>query len=180
MLPTLDQVKEMLNQRRSIRYFSDKAVDKATIESLLDLARLAPSVENTEPWQFHVINNKEMKTKAMECSCYGNFTAGAGTFIMVTCDRSSKGNSTAPIWNPKEMEYSCVIAMHTMMLAATAQGLGSCWVSLHHGPAHNLLKLKDHQVVVGGMMIGHFKEGEELSSAPHARKSVQDIVKWYE
>ncbi len=177
---SINELLELMNQRRSIRYFSEKKIDRTTIDTILDSARLAPSVENTKPWNFHVIMNTEMKTKIMEFSCYGNFVLGAGAFIVVTCDRSSKGISNAPIWNPKEMEFSCVAAMHSMMLAATALGLGSCWVSLHHGPVHNLLKLKDHQVVIGGLMIGHLKEGEQIPSSIHDMREKDKIITYYE
>lgn len=178
---TLDDFRNLCYERRSIRYFSDKkSVDKATLESLIDIAHLSPSVENTQPWHFHIITNNELRTKLMECSCYGNFVAGAGTFIVVTCDRSAKGKATAPIWNPKEMEYSCAGAMHSLMLAAESIGIGTCWVSLHHGPSHNLLRLKDHEVVVGGIMLGYLKEGEKTASGEHDRHPLKEIMTFHE
>lgn len=178
---TLDDFQKLCFDRRSIRYFSDKkTVDRQTIESIVDVARLAPSVENTQPWHFHIITNPALKEQMMECSCYGNFVAGASTFIVVTSNRASKGASTAPIWNPKEMEYSCSGAMNTLMLAATSLGIGSCWISLHHGPAHNLLKLKDHQTVVGGIMLGYLKEGEMLPSGEHDRRPLTTLVTFHD
>lgn len=173
---TYDDFLSLLKNRRSIRYFSDKPVDKALLEKILSAGVLAPSVENTQPWTFHVITDKELKAKMMEHSCYGNFVAGAAAFIVVTCDRAAQRNAKDTIWNPRELEYSCIAAMQNMMLAAATMNVGSCWVSLHHGPVHNLLKLKDYHVVVGGMMLGYLKDGEEIPSGEHERKALADTV----
>lgn len=178
---TFDDIRTLSFNRRSIRYFSEsKSIDRTTMDTLLDVARLAPSVENIQPWQFHVITDPKLKSTIMEFSCYGNFVAGAATFVVVTCDKASKNTSTAPIWNPKEMEYSCAGAMYGLMLAATSLGIGSCWVSLHHGPTHNALHLKDHQTVVGGIMLGYLKEGESMPSGEHDRRPLSEIVTYHE
>jgi nitroreductase len=84
------------------------------------------------------------------------------------------------VWNPKELEYSCMAAMENMLLGATALGLGSCWVSLHHGPVHSLLKLPRHHQVVGGVMIGHYRRGEEKPSDGRQRKALEEICTFHE
>lgn len=174
---TYDELITLMQKRRSVRYFSGKKIEKATIEKLLGAAMLAPSVENTQPWEFHVVMNADLKTKLMETCCYGNFVPGAGAFIVVTCDRSAKGAAAkTTIWNPRELEYSCVAAMYGVMLAAAAMEIGSCWVSLHHGPAHNLLKLKDHVVIVGGLMLGYEKPGESEPSGAHERRPAAGAI----
>lgn len=174
---TYDDLLSLMKKRRSVRYFSEKTIDKATIEKLLSVAVLSPSVENTQPWHFHVVTNPDLKAKLMETSCYGNFVTGASVFIVATCDRAAKGTTMRQtIWNPRELEYSCVAAMHSVMLAAATMDIGSCWVSLHHGPAHNLLKLKDHMVVVGGLMLGYYKAGEIEASGEHERKPMENAV----
>lgn len=177
---TYEDLHSLLEDRRSVRYFTDEALNPADIEKLLSAATLAPSVENIQPWRFHIINNAELKTKLMEHSCYGNFVAGAATFIVVACDRASQNKVQDTIWNPREMEYSCIAAMQNIMLAATTMNLGACWVSLHHGPVHNILKLADHHVVVGGLMLGHLKKGEEGSNNEHVRVPLSDVVTYHD
>ncbi len=176
---TYENLLELLQNRRSIRYFQDTPIDKKVLEKILASAVLAPSVANTQPWHFHVLDNPDMKAKMMECSCYGNFVTGASTFVVVTCDKAAKAATQSTIWNPREMEYSCAIALHSMMLAATTLDIGTCWVSLHHGPSHNLLKLADHHVVIGGIMLGYMKEAEKLPTGEHQRKSLSESVTYY-
>lgn len=170
----------LVKQRRSIRYYSEKPVAKDNILKLLEVTHLSPSVENAQPWRFHVISNQEMKRKLMSACCYGNFVDAASTFIVVSCDHSQEFAMPEVVWNPKELEYSCMAAMTHVIFGATAMGLGSCWVSLHHGQVHEFLKLPREQTVVGGIMLGHFKPGEEKSGGRFERKTLKSLVTFYE
>ncbi len=172
---TYDDFKSLCESRRSIRSFDEKPVTKEEVLQLLEVARLAPSVENLQPWHFHVILNKDLRHQLTEASCYGNFVEGASVFIVVTANRSLENKAKEPVWNEKELEYSCMAAMTNILNGATAMGIGSCWVSLHHGPVHELLHLPLHESIVGGIMLGHFKKGEEHASDGHKRNSLKDI-----
>lgn len=121
---TYDDFKTLCTNRRSIRYFDDKPVTKEQVMALLDIARLAPSVENLQPWHFHVIFDRALRKRFMESSCYGNFVEGAEALIVVTVDRSKENMAPETVWNPRELDYSCVAAMEHILLAATAMGLG--------------------------------------------------------
>ncbi len=173
---TFDDFQALCAQRRSIRYFDDKPVKMDVITKLLDVARLAPNVENLQPWKFHVVASAKLRQKLMEASCYGNFVEGAGVFIVITSDSSLQTKAKEPVWNPRELEYSCIAAAEHMMLGATALGLGSCWISLHHGLAHEVLDLPHNETVVGGLMLGYFKRGEEKSSGERERKTVDELT----
>ncbi|MCX6711087.1 MAG: nitroreductase family protein, partial [Candidatus Woesearchaeota archaeon] len=39
-------------ERRSIRKFNEKKVEKEIIEDIIDCARMAPSANNVQPWEF--------------------------------------------------------------------------------------------------------------------------------
>lgn len=177
---TYEEFKSLCKKRRSIRYFDQKPVSKDDVMKLLELARLAPSVENLQPWHFHVIFNKELRHKLLEACCYGNFVEGADVFIVITANRSLENEAKEPVWNPKELEYSCMAAAEHILLGATAMGLGSCWVSLHHGTAHETLQMPRHEIVVGGLMLGHYKKGEDVNSNGRQRKSIEDMYTFHE
>ena len=51
-------VRDALRQRKSVRAFLDRPVDRATIARLLDAARHAPSGANTQPWQVAVVSGR--------------------------------------------------------------------------------------------------------------------------
>ena len=178
---TYNDLRELCELRRSVRYYADKPVDTETLLKIIDVGRLAPNIENTQPWHFHIIKNKELQTRLSESVCYGNFVLGAGAFIVVSCNKDVRPTNQETIWNPREIDFSCVSAMSFMMLAATSMNLGSCWVSMHHGAPHELLKLPKSHIVVGGLMIGHLKAGEEtLSNGGHTRKPLKETYTIYE
>ena len=59
---------ELMNQRRSVREFSDKPVPKEVIENLIMTASSAPSGANKQPWTFCVISDPEIKKKIREAA----------------------------------------------------------------------------------------------------------------
>ena len=50
-----------LNQRRSIRDFSDKPIDRKIIENIIKTASTAPSGANKQPWTFCAVSNQALK-----------------------------------------------------------------------------------------------------------------------
>lgn len=177
---TYDDFKSLCKNRRSIRYFDDKPIAKNDVIKLLELAQMAPSVENLQPWHFHVIFNKELRHTLAETSCYGNFVEGAGVFIIVTANRSLVNAAVEPLWNEKELDYSCMGAMMNILYGATAMAIGSCWVSLYRGNVHEILKLPPHEIVVGGIMLGHYKKGEDKSANGQERGPMEEIYTMHE
>ena len=155
-------------------------MSERVLPRLLDVARLAPSIQNVQPWHFHIIQQENLRRSLVDAACYGNFTTGNPTLVVVTCDSSAKPDNQEVVWNPKELEYSCVGAMEHILLAASAAGLGGCWVSFHHGPVHAALKLPQSQQVIGGLLIGQ-PDATTPQTGEHAqRKALDEIVSIHE
>jgi nitroreductase len=57
-----------MNTRRSLRHFSDKAVDKSVIENILKTAGTAPSGAHKQPWTFCAISSMDLKKKIREAA----------------------------------------------------------------------------------------------------------------
>ena len=55
----MNEVIKTIFERRAVRKYKDKAVDKDIIEQLLDAGRMAPSAINKQPWKFYVVTSKE-------------------------------------------------------------------------------------------------------------------------
>jgi len=54
---------EFMNNRRSVRHFSNRKVPKSVVENIIRAASTAPSGANKQPWTFCVISNEELKNK---------------------------------------------------------------------------------------------------------------------
>lgn len=63
MIDESGQFLEWINQRRTVRDFSDKPVPKEVIENILLSASTAPSGAHKQPWTFCVVSNQEIKSK---------------------------------------------------------------------------------------------------------------------
>jgi nitroreductase len=60
-----DSLKQLIQERRSVRKFADRPVTDADIIELIDCARYAPSDTNSQTWEFVVVTNTD-KIKAIE------------------------------------------------------------------------------------------------------------------
>ncbi|MFC1884966.1 nitroreductase family protein [Thermodesulfobacteriota bacterium] len=68
VLPSAEQVIEMLRMRRSIREFKDKPVERELIERVLDVARLAPSDHNRQSTEYTVVQERSTLDKIISLS----------------------------------------------------------------------------------------------------------------
>lgn len=57
---TKNETLKVIYERRAVRKFKDKAVEKELLLELLNAARMAPSAINKQPWHFYVLTNTEM------------------------------------------------------------------------------------------------------------------------
>lgn len=57
------ELKEVIENRRSIRVFNDEKINKSDITEIVRLANLAPSINNSHPWQYIAISKKDILEK---------------------------------------------------------------------------------------------------------------------
>ena len=98
------------------------------VERLLQSACLAPSAGNVQPWRFYVIRGDDLKAQLASAALGQAFVSQAPVVIVVCADLVAH----ASVYGKRGVElYSiqdCAAAVENILLAATAMGLGSCWV----------------------------------------------------
>ncbi len=146
------QLRELLSWRRDVRRFRRDPLPSGTLESLIELACLAPSVGLSQPWRFVVVDNgaarAAIRRNFQACNAealsaqapqranlYASLKlAGlddAPCHFAVFADRDTEqGHGLGRHTMPEMIEYSAVTAVHTIWLAARAQGIGMGWVSI--------------------------------------------------
>jgi len=146
------EFEELLAWRRDVRQFRTDPIPAETIEHLLDLTSLSPSVGNAQPWRFVSVDAPERRAaiianfqRANEAalSCYEGEKAElyaklklaglreAPRHFAVFCDEATpQGAGLGRQTMPETLRYSAVLAIHTLWLAARSQGLGLGWVSI--------------------------------------------------
>jgi len=66
LVPTSEQVIEMLRARRSLRVFKDKPVDRALVQQILEAAALAPSAHNMQSTEFVAVDDPAALAKVTD------------------------------------------------------------------------------------------------------------------
>ncbi len=168
---------ELINKRKSIRKYLDKAVERDLIVQCVEAARLAPSACNSQPWRFLVIDNKEIIETVKSAAFSGVYSpmkwvckAPVIVVIMAELDvmtnfigRSIQGTSYYLI--------DCGIAGEHFVLQAEELGLSTCWIGWFNSKQlKKVLKLKFKPVAIISLGYG------AGTAKPTKRKSINDIT----
>ena len=143
---------ELLSWRRDVRHFKPDDLPDGTFERLVEVACLAPSVGLSQPWRFVAVRSQPCRDAIRTCfeSCnaealrsqlsekaalYARLKlAGlddAPCQFAVFADRTTaQGHGLGRRTMPATIDYSAVMAIHTLWLAARAEGIGLGWVSI--------------------------------------------------
>ena len=115
---------EVLKNRRSIRAYKNDPVPEEVIDKFVSALQEAPSACNLQPWSFRLIFNEKIKESI--CSCYkADWLKDAPAIIVAlgNSDEAWKRNDGTPA-----TDIDMGIAMEHIVLAATAEGLATCWI----------------------------------------------------
>ncbi|RJX20321.1 MAG: nitroreductase family protein [Ammonifex sp.] len=122
------KIVSIIKERRSVRRFKKEPVSREVIENLLEAARWAPSGGNIQPWFFYVVGDQDKRACLAAASLNQRFIAEAPVVIVVCAEPSR----SARIYGERGRYVYCIqdtaAAVQNILLAATAYGLGSCWV----------------------------------------------------
>lgn len=143
---------DLLRWRRDVRSFRTDPLPEGAVEHLIGLACLAPSVGLSEPWRFLPVEAGDTRRAVREnfARCNADALAGlsgpraalyaglklaglddAPCQLAVFSDASTaQGHGLGRATMPETLDYSVVMAVHTLWLAARAQGIGVGWVSI--------------------------------------------------
>jgi nitroreductase len=153
----VDATMKVIQDRRSIREFTDEPVSDQDLDMLLEAARQAPSGENAQPWRFIIVKDEGMRKKMGAIAGGGSgrrFTAEFVTkkmqerfatlqdeakrqaaFAKLTSGQVSTFMADAPVnivvCGKKDVwdtPYDTSAAIENILLMVTALGLGACWV----------------------------------------------------
>lgn len=141
---------EAAQKRRSTRAYESTFVPEAKLERILEAARLAPSAGNVQPWHFIIVRNREKRETLAKGGRYARFLAESPVVIVGCGDQKA-----SPNWYAVDV----AIAMQNMVLTATGEGLGTCWIaSFNEDRVRSLLKIPDNFRVIALMALGYPRE----------------------
>jgi 5,6-dimethylbenzimidazole synthase len=177
------RLRDLLVWRRDVRCFRRDPLPAGTLERLIHLACLAPSVGLSQPWRFVIVDDPVRRTAVRDNfeSCNADALAAqsseraaayarlklaglddAPCQLAVFADRSTaQGHGLGRHTMPEMIEYSAVTAVHTIWLAARAEGIGVGWVSiLEPAAVAAILDVPSHWKFIAYLCLG-FPQAED-------------------
>jgi nitroreductase len=165
---------EAIKKRYSVRAYKAKPVEEDKLSRILEAARLAPSGSNRQPWKFVVVRDAETRKQLVSACCDQDFVGQAPVVIAGVGLMPDRSMHCQVPGDPVDV----AIAMEHIALAATAEGLGTCWIGAFHQDAvRDVLGIPKDAMVIEVMTLGYPAD----SLRPKQRKPLEEIVcheKW--
>lgn len=159
---------EAIKKRYSCRSYAAKPIEADKLDRILEAARLAPSAKNLQDWRFVVVTDEKKRKKLAAAANEQMFIATAPA-IIVGCSNIEHtmrcGQKIAPI--------DLGIAMEHIALAATAEGLASCWIgSFYPEKVRKVLDIPEKAEIIELMPIGYPADKETRRPRENIKKIV--------
>lgn len=166
---------EAINKRYSTRGFHSEPIPREIIEKLLEAARQAPSAGNLQPWFFYVVQD-EIKREQLALAAGGQRFVAQAPLDIVVC---AEPQVSAARYLERGASLYCLqdtaIAAQHIILAATAEGLGSCWVgAFDEDKVSEVLDIPSGRRPIAILAIGYPAAPPRGTS----RKALDEITEW--
>ena len=199
------RLRDLLLWRRDVRRFRPDPLPTGMLEGLIELACLAPSVGLSQPWRFVIVEDAARRIavrdnfaacNAQALSAQAPQRAGlyarlklaglgeAPVHFAVFADRTTtQGHGLGRRTMPEMIEYSAVTAVHTIWLAARAQGIGLGWISILDPAAiASILEVPTTWKLIGYFCLGYPEAEDRVPELEQAgweeRSAVSAMVVW--
>jgi 5,6-dimethylbenzimidazole synthase len=169
--------RDLILWRRDVRRFRTDPLPEGMIENLIELACHAPSVGNCQPWRFVLVGSDQRRQAVRASFERANAAAldgydgetralyarlklagldAAPVHLAVFADQQTeRGAGLGRQTMPEALRYSVVGAVHTLWLAARAEGIGLGWISiLEPDVVTRVLEVPESWALVAYLCVG--------------------------
>lgn len=167
---------ELYERRRSIREFDERPIEPERLDRLIVTLQRAQSAANRQPWHFIVVDGADKE--ALNDAFYKDGFKKAPVAVVACADPT-----VAWVRRFDGVNYSWVdvtIAVSEMIGAATAEGIGTCWIAaIDPERVKSILHIPHHIEIVGVIALGY--PTAELTRVEKDRKPLTEIIhygKW--
>ena len=164
---------EVIKTRRSIRSYKPTKIPEESLKRVLEAARIAPSGHNRQLWKFYIVENPEKKQATAKACKDQMWIADAPAVIVATGWKIpfSRGGYMGDMTFTMDVS----IAFTQLLLAARAEGLGTCWIGdFGNDAVKQALDIAEDEYVVAVSPIGYPDKG--TFSENTSRKSLEEIM----
>jgi len=179
-----DRIHDLIASRKSIRAFSNKAIDDKSLIKLFEAARWASSSRNEQPWRFIAARREEKENfeKTLGCLNESNRVwAQNGAILIVVLAKKNFTLHPAP---NTHAQHDVGLAIGNLALQATALGIYLRQMGgINYERVREVFEIPDEfeiiSIIVGGFPGSHDSLPENLrerETLPRQRKALKEFV----
>ncbi len=183
---------DAIYHRRAIRDYAPGKIDEAVIRKLLDVAIHAPTAIHEEPWAFAIIQDKALLKRLSDTAKDLLLSGadpihpllrghGAGRFTSPDFNAFYNASTLVVIYGRPLGPFvvaDCWLAAENLMLAACAQGLGTCPIGLAVAALNSPQWKKELSVPVELTAIAPIIVGKPVGAPPPVSRKPPEILCW--
>ncbi len=168
-------VYDVICNRRTVRRFQQKPIPEELLFRLVNAARLAPSGANLQPCEYIVVTDIQLATSLFTHLKWASYLAPNGApqegekptaYILVLIDLHKR---------KKGGEVDAAAAIENILITASEEHLGSCWIgSLDRKKIKKLLRIPHHLRMDSVVALGYAGENPILEDLHHSVKYWKD------
>jgi nitroreductase len=164
---------EAVQKRLSVRSYKPDPVPEEVLNRVLEAGRLAPSAKNLQPWKFIVVTDPAIR-QALVPACKGQGSVGQAPVVICGCAIEAQvWKGMGGYWSAEAVDLT--IAIEHMILAAAAEGLGTCWIGAFiEAEVRKVLAIPEGVKPIALTPLGY----PAVDSKPRPRKPLSEIVSY--
>lgn len=164
---------EVIRTRRSIRAYRPDPIPEEALNRVLEAVRIAPSGSNRQPWKFIIVSNGDLRRR-LAAACGNQGFIAEAPVVVVACGYNINYNRGGYMGD-MSMLIDVSIAFTHLILAARAEGLGTCWIgSFNNEEVKKILNIPEDVNVVAVTPLGYPKD--DGFANPGSRKPIKEII----
>jgi len=165
---------KVIQTRRSIRTYKKTPISKETLNKILEATRIAPSGGNHQPWKFVIVKNKALKQKMTVACNNQKFVAEAPVIIVALAEKLAI--NVGGYMGEMSTIMDTTIAFTHLILAARAEGLGTCWIgAFDNEQVKQLLNIPQEYNVAAITPLG-YPTKKDAFTKHKGRKALNEII----
>jgi nitroreductase len=162
---------ELARRRYSVRSYRADPVEKEKLERILEAARLAPTAVNIQPFELLVIPTAGREAELLQI--YNKKWFVQPPIVICACGIPGKNWVRKDGKNYNDVDVA--IVMDHLILAATAEGLGTCWIgAFNPGAAKEVLNLAAGVEPIAFTPLGYGADRPPVKK----RKPLSELVRY--
>ncbi|MDE7117788.1 MAG: nitroreductase family protein [Bacteroidaceae bacterium] len=160
---------DLVKARYSCRSYQDRHVEQEKLNYIMECVRMAPSAVNRQPWRFRIVADADAVGKLRQCYSRDWFnTAPLYVIASIMHEEAWVRADGKP-----HGDIDIAIAVEHLCLAATEQGLATCWVcNFDAALCRTLFSLPDNEEPAVLIPLGYAADEPKEKK----RKELTDIL----